>query len=102
MDYVDGDEQYAKILELQNLDSHCDCMSTIFIEAYLGGGIKSSLAFEGIWWEEYIDAVKVYDELMKARDAGIKCDDLEETHKEQLEELKTLCKDNINPNYMFT
>ena len=39
----------------------------LFLEAHVGGGIRSSLAFRASDWDRYASAVRLYDRLMRAQ-----------------------------------
>ena len=102
MDYVDGEEEYNKISRLTSLQRHCDlCMPIVFVDAYIGGGIKTSLAFEGEEWPQYLEAVNVYDQLLRTQENGSVDNQLKQKYQKLLTILRNNCTDKISPTYVF-
>ena len=75
MDYVDGPVQRAQIAVLRGLQQHvcergCPTSTTLFLEAHVGGGIKTSLCFQAADWPAYVEAVGIWDALSEERAHG--------------------------------
>ena len=99
MDYVDGENAYENAAQLRLLPGN-----PLFLEAYVGGGIRSSLAFRASDWDRYASAVRLYDRLMRAEAGeGREVENvvaLRAEHALAVHGLKNTCR-TIAADYMF-
>ena len=107
MDYVDGPVQRAQIAGLQGLQHVCErgCPTTLFLEAHVGGGIKTSLCFQAADWPAYIKAVGVWDALSEerahGRGEGKNARELERRYNSHLVALRAKCVECVGPGFVF-
>ena len=107
MDYVDGPVQRAQIAGLQGLQHVCErgCPTTLFLEAHVGGGIKTSLCFQAADWPAYVEAVGVWDALSEerahGRGEGESARDLERRYSSYLVDLRAKCVECVGPGFVF-
>lgn len=102
MDYVQGAEykQVAQLQLLQHVCPHPCGADTVFLEAYLGGGIRSSLAFRATDWPLYVEAVQIYDQLCEQR-ALKEASELEGPYQLCLDELRVRCRAAFSSEFVF-